>query len=142
MLSTSMRFLQLISIALLFLTAALAVLASDAGAGHASLLSEDARAWLASPAGQRKREQCLPVDQIPVQGRNLTQAELALLPSLCWRRDLQPPPAAPVKANGARGIPAGVRCNQTQWYVPLLAAVVLPSYSCSLMASPGKQVRW
>ena len=57
---------------------------------------------------------CLPVEDIPIAGKNLTEKELALLPYICWRADQTH--NRPV-LHADRGIPAGVKCNVTQWFV-------------------------
>jgi hypothetical protein len=71
------------------------------------------REWLESSEGVAKLSKCLPTEHIPTEGRNLTVKELALLPTLCWRKDLLE--AGQRSDSVRRGIPAGVKCNVTKW---------------------------
>lgn len=89
---------------------------TDSDFANSGLTDGSADAWLSSPAGREKLSRCLPLDAIPIEGKNLTASELELLPSICWRGDVHPN-AAVLKARDASRIPDGVRCKETQWYV-------------------------
>lgn len=74
---------------------------------------KNAQSWLSSSAGRDKIRSCLPQSAIPWRDKNLTATELELLPSICWRRDLQAGKAR--LQDSDRGIPAGVKCKATHW---------------------------
>ena len=73
----------------------------------------NAQNWMSSPAGRDKLRKCLPTSEIPFRDKNLTAAELELLPSICWRVDLET--ERNQLQSGARGVPAGVKCKVTKW---------------------------
>jgi len=71
------------------------------------------RGWLESSEGVAKLSKCLPTEHIPTTGKNLTAKELGLLSTLCWREDLLQDGER--VASVRRGVPAGVKCNVTEW---------------------------
>ena len=71
--------------------------------------------WAESDAGVEKLSKCLPLEAIPLEGKNLTAREQKALSSVCWRNDLLTNTAAKPARPTSRGIPAGVTCNVTKW---------------------------
>jgi hypothetical protein len=71
------------------------------------------REWLESSEGIDKLGKCLPTEDIPTDGKNLTAKELGLLSTLCWRKDMLNTGRQLRSVN--RGIPAGVKCKATKW---------------------------
>lgn len=62
-------------------------------------------------------EACLPFDQAAVAQANLTTKELAAVSELCYRPDLLP--NLFLGTDSDRGIPPGVHCTPTKWYLPV-----------------------
>ena len=57
-------------------------------------------------------------DAVPVEGLNLTAAERALLPFICWPMEglgAEAAPRGPTPAPQPRGVPAGVNCTVVSW---------------------------
>lgn len=80
--------------------------------------------WLESPEGLAKLSKCLPIEQLPTEGKNLTAKEIGLLSTLCWRGDLVGDGQR--LSSVSRGIPRGVNCNVTKWYAHKAASEQAP----------------
>ena len=72
--------------------------------------------WLHTTAGRDKARHCLPMEAIPTEGKNFTPEDLRLLHTICWRDDLTVS-SSPTTAQD-RGIPAGIKCQETTWRAP------------------------
>ena len=98
---------------------AAATTSSTAQAEDTSILQvakpHTAQRWVETDAGMEKLSKCLPLEAIPLEGKNLTAREQRALPSVCWRNDLPTNTAAKLARPASRGIPAGVTCNVTKW---------------------------
>ncbi|KAK9810746.1 hypothetical protein WJX73_004650 [Symbiochloris irregularis] len=59
---------------------------------------------------------CAPTPDIPIQGLNLSAAEQAVLPSICWQPDVAARDSRTrLQATSGRGVPPGVDCKVVQW---------------------------
>lgn len=60
---------------------------------------------------------CAPIDATHVDGLNLTQEELSLLPEVCWNSNALRTAAVLFEDVETRGIPPGVECEAANWCV-------------------------
>ena len=67
------------------------------------------------PGQDPHQQPCLPKEDIPVSGLNLTAAEAELLDDICWPAGGHSE-AAPLRAPSRRGVPFGINCTVTTWW--------------------------